>query len=578
MADANDQRPACRVAYLVSAFPAVSHTFIARELDALRARGVDVVTMSIRKTPGDQLLSAADQTAADETFSVFPLHKARFAAAHLRAALTRPGRYFATLRLALAMSGGGLRATLWQLFYFAESILIWSECRQRDVRHIHAHFANVASAVALLAAEFGQPDGFRWSFTMHGYTEFDEVRRYALAEKVRRAAFTACISDFCRSQLLKLVEPEHWDKLSVVRCGLDGADVRALPARGAASEAATAGAPVRLLFVGRLVPEKGVLVLLRALATLRQGEVQIETVLVGDGPYRDELERAARRLGVAEQLTFTGALTGARVAPLYREADVFCLPSFAEGLPVVLMEAMANELPVVTSRIAGIAELVDDGANGVLLPPGRDDVIADALARLAADPELRARWGRAGRERVLRDYDVARSAELLESLFTSRGAGGRGRSTGGAGGPRWAGSGRSRSGAPAAGDGRRHRLKAIPGERPQQVIRVLALERRAPQAGLAGHRVLSVERHGAALVAHDDPVALCRLGDHPDEPRQMQRRDVQPGVEAEAGAFGDLRHPGREDVAVGALRGPRVVARSRLHQRDRERVIDVAAL
>ena len=369
MADANDQRPACRVAYLVSAFPAVSHTFIARELDALRARGVDVVTMSIRKTPGDQLLSAADQTAADETFSVFPLHKARFAAAHLRAALTRPGRYFATLRLALAMSGGGLRATLWQLFYFAESILIWSECRQRDARHIHAHFANVASAVALLAAEFGQPDGFRWSFTMHGYTEFDEVRRYALAEKVRRAAFTACISDFCRSQLLKLVEPEHWDKLSVVRCGLDGADVRALPARGAASEAATAGAPVRLLFVGRLVPEKGVLVLLRALATLRQGEVQIETVLVGDGPYRDELERAARRLGVAEQLTFTGALTGARVAPLYREADVFCLPSFAEGLPVVLMEAMANELPVVTSRIAGIAELVDDGANGVLLPP-----------------------------------------------------------------------------------------------------------------------------------------------------------------------------------------------------------------
>jgi glycosyltransferase involved in cell wall biosynthesis len=442
MADANEQRPACRVAYLVSAFPAVSHTFIARELDALRARGVDVVTMSIRKTPADQLLSAADRTAADETFSVFPLDMARFVTAHARAAVTRPRRYLATLRLALGMSAGGLRANLWQLFYFAESILIWSECRRRRVRHIHAHFANVASAVALLAAEFGRSDGFRWSFTMHGYTEFDEVTRYALAEKVRRAAFTACISDFCRSQLLKLVEPEHWERLSVVRCGLDGAEVRALPTREAASGRATAEAPVRLLFVGRLVPEKGVLVLLRALGTLRDRDVRIETVLVGDGPYRDELERAARRLGVDEQITFTGALTGARVAPLYREADVFCLPSFAEGLPVVLMEAMANELPVVTSRIAGIAELVDEGVNGVLLPPGRDDVIADALGRLSADPELRAEWGRAGRERVLRDYDVARSAELLERLFTSRGAGAVGRTTAGLSGRGGSGYGR----------------------------------------------------------------------------------------------------------------------------------------
>src|SRR5437762_1938808 len=143
MADVHAQRPDCRVAYLVSAFPAVSHTFIARELDALRVRGVDVVTMSIRKTPADQLLSAADRRAANETFSVFPLQKARFVASHLRAAMTRPRRYLATLHLALRMSPGGARANLWQLFYFAESILVWSECRQRQVRHIHAHFANV---------------------------------------------------------------------------------------------------------------------------------------------------------------------------------------------------------------------------------------------------------------------------------------------------------------------------------------------------------------------------------------------------------------------------------------------------
>jgi glycosyltransferase involved in cell wall biosynthesis len=302
---------------------------------------------------------------------------------------------------------------------------VWSQCRRRRVRHIHAHFANVASAVALLAAEFGEPDGFRWSFTMHGYTEFDEVRRYALAEKARRAAFVSCISDFCRSQLLKLVEPEHWDKLQVVRCGLNAGEVRALTPRPEAPAAAGDGRALRLLFVGRLVPEKGVLVLLWALAELKRRGLEVEAVLVGDGPYREELEESGRRLGVAGQLTFTGALTGAAIAPRYREADVFCLPSFAEGLPVVLMEAMANELPVVTSRLAGIAELVDDGVNGFVVPPARDDVIVDALEPLAADPQLRARFGRAGRERVLRDFDVTRSAEQLELLFTSRGAGGR---------------------------------------------------------------------------------------------------------------------------------------------------------
>ncbi len=424
MADRQTQRPDCRVAYLVSEFPAVSHTFIAREIAALRARGVDVVTMSIRKTPPDRLLSDADRRAAEETFTVFPLRKLRFVIAHTRAAITRPRRYLATLRLALAMSAGGMRANLWQLFYFAESILVWSECRRRRVRHVHAHFANVASAVALLAADFGQPDGYAWSFTMHGYTEFDEVTRYALAEKVRRAAFVSCISDFCRSQLLKLVEPAHWDKLQVVRCGLAAEEMRALPPRPEAAKSAVQHGPLQLLFVGRLVPEKGVLVLLSALSELRRRGLEVDAVLVGDGPYRDELVAAGRRLGLEGRLTFTGALTGAAIAPRYREADVFCLPSFAEGLPVVLMEAMANELPVVTSRLAGIAELVDDGVNGFVIAPARDDLLVEALQTLAADPQLRARFGRAGRERVLRDYDVARSAEQLERLFTTRGAGG----------------------------------------------------------------------------------------------------------------------------------------------------------
>jgi colanic acid/amylovoran biosynthesis glycosyltransferase len=407
------------IAYLVSEYPAVSHTFIAREIDAVRARGVTVRTMSIRRTPETQLLTDADRRAAADTFSVLPLQRGRFLRAHLRAFARRPREYLATLGVALGLSPGGVRDTLWQLFYFAEAILIWDECERTDTRHIHAHFANVASAVALLAARFGRADGMTWSFTMHGPTEFDDVTRFALAAKVRRAAFVACISDFCRSQLLKLVDPEHWDKLEIVHCGLDR-DHAAAAADGAHHNGRHGA--LRILCVGRLVPEKGQLILLQALAELGRRGLETETVFVGDGPARAQLEAASRRLGVSGQVSFAGSLGADRVSDLYRDADVFCLPSFSEGVPVVLMEAMAHELPVVTTRVAGIAELVEDNVSGLVVPAGREEAVADAIQRLASDPDLRRRWGQAGRERVLSDYDVARSAEQLEELFRRRGA------------------------------------------------------------------------------------------------------------------------------------------------------------
>lgn len=406
-----------KVTYLVAAYPAVSHTFIAREVEALRARGVDISTFSIRKAPGDQLLTDEDAQAARETFSLLPLDRVRFLAAHGSALLKRPGGYLRSLRLALRMSAGGARATLWQLFYFAEAILVWDECRRRGVRHIHAHFANVACAVALLAADFGRPDGFRWSFTMHGPTEFDDVTRFALRDKVEHAAFVACISDYCRSQLQKLVGPELWDKLTIVHCGLPGPQM----ADSVPVTPADHGG-FRVLCVGRLVPEKGQAILLEAASALRRRGLALSVTLVGDGPARASLEAEARRLGIGGDVTFLGALGRDTVARLYSETDAFCLPSFAEGVPVVLMEAMAAGLPVVTTRIAGVPELVEDEVSGAVVAPGRSEPIAEALGRLAADPELRGRWGAAGREKVMRDYDVADSAEILERLFTARGA------------------------------------------------------------------------------------------------------------------------------------------------------------
>ena len=406
-----------KVAYLVAAYPAVSHTFIAREVVALRDRGIDVATFSIRRAPGDQLLTDEDVQAARETFTLLPLDRVRFLIAHGAALLRRPTRYLRSLRLALSMSAGGARATLWQLFYFAESILVWHECRRRGIRHIHAHFANVACAVALLAADFGGPDGFAWSFTMHGPTEFDDVTRFALREKVEQASFVACISDYCRSQLQKLVSPDQWEKLAVVHCGLPGEQV-AVPARATP----LAGGQFRVLCVGRLVPEKGQAILLQATSALRRQGLDMIVTLVGDGPARASLQAQAQRLGITDRVNFLGALGRDAVAKLYADTDAFCLPSFSEGVPVVLMEAMAAGLPVVTTRIAGVAELVEDEVSGAVVAPGRPEPIVDALSRLAADPDLRSRWGAAGRLRVMHDFDVADSAQLLERLFIARAA------------------------------------------------------------------------------------------------------------------------------------------------------------
>jgi glycosyltransferase involved in cell wall biosynthesis len=400
---------ATRIAYLVGSYPAVSHTFIAREVEGLRARGVDVHTVSVRRTPPEQLLTDADRRAAGETSVILPPDPAELAGAHLRTLLRRPRRYLSTLALAARLSPGGARAGLWQLFYFAEAILLAERLRRRGIRHVHAHFANVATAVALLVAHLGEREGCTWSFTMHGPTEFDDVTRYALAEKVRRARFVACIGDYCRSQLMKLTPPGQWDKLEIVHCGVD-------PGRFAAVDRAErANGRLHVLCVGRLVPDKGQALLVQAIAAMRARGHDVTATLVGDGPDRPALEAAARPLDGAVELA--GAVGQDRIRELYADADVFCLPSFAEGVPVVLMEAMATGLPVVTTRIMGIPELVEDGRAGLLVRPGRPDELASALERLAGDPEGRAAMGRAGRDRVAADYDIARSVEALHTAF-----------------------------------------------------------------------------------------------------------------------------------------------------------------
>lgn len=418
-----------RLAYFCSAYPAVSHTFILREVEALRRLGAEIATFAIRPTPPDQLLAPADREAAATTISVLPFRR-RQLTAHLRLALRAPRVYLATLRRALELAPPGLRGRVWQLFYFLEAVVLWRECERRGIRHVHVHLANAAADVAMLAAEIGRAvrpgSEWGWSFTMHGPTEFYDVRHFRLAEKVASARFVVCISDFARSQLMGLCDPSLWERLHVVHVGIpieSFTPAGAASANNGSSNGNGNGHRPTILYIGRLVPEKGQAVLLEAVAALAGRGTEVELALAGQGELREELEGKAARLGIAERVRFLGAVGQDELSRLYEGAAIFCLPSFAEGVPVVLMEAMAMGLPVVTTRIAGIPELIEDGHSGVLVAPGRPDLLADSLAGLVADERLRRRLGEAGREVVRRDFDCEATAAELRDVFAREGLG-----------------------------------------------------------------------------------------------------------------------------------------------------------
>jgi glycosyltransferase involved in cell wall biosynthesis len=253
-------------------------------------------------------------------------------------------------------------------------------------------------------------DELSWSFTMHGPTEFQDVHRFHLPEKALGAEFVICISDFARSQLMALVGPEHWQKLRVVHCGVD-------VERFAPSDRQSGRGQLLVACVGRLVPEKGHRLLIESIAQICRTGADVRLAVVGDGPERAALEALAAQLQVAERVDFLGAVAHSEVDGLLRRSDIFCLPSFAEGVPIVLMEAMAMELPVVASRVMGIPELVEDGVTGRLIAPGSLADLIGVLSQLVADPAQRKRLGQGARRRVASDFELRSNAGRLRDLY-----------------------------------------------------------------------------------------------------------------------------------------------------------------
>jgi colanic acid/amylovoran biosynthesis glycosyltransferase len=404
-----------RIAYLCSLLPAVSHTFVLREIECLRRRGVDISTFSIHRAGREHLLSAADRRVFDTTYAILPVNWRVLIATHLRLLARSPWAYLSTLTSALRRGGTGVRDLLWQLFYFVEAIELWRECDRLDIRHIHVHMGNVGADAAMLAAQLGsavQPaQPWSWSLSLHGPDELFDVSQFRIAEKASRALFVRCASDFARSQLMAVSSPEQSPQLHVVRVGVP------LEQFTRQQGPPPADHPPEILFVGRLVPQKGHVTLLEATALVRERGHEVQVVLAGEGPSRSKLETTAEHLGIADCVSFLGAVGQEEINGLYESASIFCLPSFAEGLPTVLMEAMAMELAVVSTDINGVPELVEHGKSGLLVTPGRADQLADALAALIDDPERRRALGSAARETVLEHFDLAGSVQGVHDLL-----------------------------------------------------------------------------------------------------------------------------------------------------------------
>ena len=409
-------------AYLVSRYPSVTHTFVSNEVRALRASGIRVETATIRRVPPGEALSALDREEYERTWALLPAPPTRLVAGHVAALARAPLAYFATLAAALRLAHAGGRARLWQLFYFGEAMMLWRWMRGHGLHHVHVHHGNVSADVAMLACRYANRAGaaprWTWSMTLHGPPEFLDVEAHKLAAKVADADAVVCISDFARSQVASLVDPATLGKLHTVRCGVDLATFNPSDKNPGDDHSA------QVLCVAAMSRRKGHAVLLDAFVDVLREVPGARLTLAGDGAERASLEARAAELGVAHAVRFLGAVEHDRMTSLYDEADVFCLPSFAEGVPVVLMEAMAMKVPVVATEIMGVPELVDHGKNGLLVPPARPDELAGALVQLLGDPALRKRMGEEARRRVSADYDAKTSAaklqQVLEPLLAAR--------------------------------------------------------------------------------------------------------------------------------------------------------------
>jgi glycosyltransferase involved in cell wall biosynthesis len=391
-----------KLAYLVSHYPAISHTFIFNEIKQLRKEGFQISTISINACdrPASQL-PESERAERTGTFYVKPSGGLKALQAAIISIFSHPLGFLRGLFFTTRLGGSPKR-----FFYFVEALMIGLWMKKEGLKHLHVHFGMAAATVGLIVAKTFP---VTYSLTIHGPDEFYDVTEFYLAEKVEAARFVCCIGSFARSQLMKISPSRQWHKFKIAPLGVD--PIRFAPIQRQPTLV------FEILCIGRLVPAKGQHILVSAVKRLIEENRAVRLRLIGDGPERHSLEERIAKEGLTRHVVLEGAVNQDLIPAFLESADVFALASFAEGIPVSLMEAMAAEIPCVSTMIAGIPELIRNEIDGLLVPPSDVEALAGALRRLMDHPDVCRRLSRAGRLRVIERYNLEKNVKALAEVY-----------------------------------------------------------------------------------------------------------------------------------------------------------------
>ena len=403
--------PAISIAYLTSTYPTLSMSFLLREVIELRAMGIriDVASVNMPDRLAEQL-TVEESIEAGNTYHLKKHGLKGAIVASEKTLLTNFRGYCRGVRMVFRLGRLDLKGLFYHLMYFIEALMVGIWMKQKRLHHVHVHLGSQAATVGLYVRTIF---GVGFSITVHGPDEFYDAKGQHLTEKIAAADFICCISFFCRSQLMKFSPYSDWHKLIVSRLGVNTAEFSPKPLRDAPEH-------FSILCVGRLVPAKGQHQLIDAVEQLARQGRRVRLHLVGAGPDDVSLRQRVLQFEDPGTVVFEGPVNHDRIRALYDAADLFCIPSFAEGIPIVLMEAMASGIPCVTTQIAGIPELIRTGIDGLLVAPSDLDGLTDALATLMEDQALRDRLSESGRQRICQYYDLRRNVEELAAIFSER--------------------------------------------------------------------------------------------------------------------------------------------------------------
>ncbi len=408
-----NQSQRLKVAYIMSRFPKLTETFILYEMLAMRQQGVQVEVYPLLRERENVMHPEAVhfvEVAHFQPFISLPIVRA-----NLHFLLKKPFVYLKTLWDLLRSNWGSFNFFTGVLGIFPKTVLFAYQMRADHVQHVHAHFASHPAAAGFIIHRLV---GIPYSFTAHGSDLHRD--RHMLREKVAEAAFVAAISEYNKELIISECRGSYREKVNVVHCGVD---TQVFRARSHETPFEKGENPFMILCVGTLHEVKGQEYLIEASRQLQERGFNFECHFVGDGPDREALTRLAQQAGISDKVRFHGRLTRDEIARLLLDADVLTAPSVPtsdgrrEGIPVVLMEAMGSGVPVIASDLSGIPELVNSQSTGLLVPPRDATALADALERYIKDADLRRRLGRAGRDKVVEEFDLNKNAAKLAEYF-----------------------------------------------------------------------------------------------------------------------------------------------------------------